>query len=192
MASALRADAMRNTCSRGLLPLSLQVQVQTLATVSRAYYPNMPSHAPGASSPAVRAVMQGNRGRDTKPELLLRSAVFARGLRYRVDHEPIAGLRRRADMVFSGNKVAVFLHGCFWHGCPTHFHPPQTNGAYWQAKIDRNKERDRDTASKLILAGWTVVRVWEHDDVATAAALVEATVRGQPTDALGCGVLVAP
>jgi DNA mismatch endonuclease (patch repair protein) len=71
-----------------------------------------------ASSDGVRASMRANRGRDTNPEVALRSAVHALGLRYRVAWRPIKGLRRTADLVFPTERVAVFLDGCFWHGCP--------------------------------------------------------------------------
>ena len=94
--------------------------------------------------------MQGNRGRDTRPEMALRSAVHALGLRYRVGIRPIKGVRRTADLVFSRAKVAVFLDGCFWHGCPEH-HRPATGktAAFWSKKIADNKERDADTDQKL-------------------------------------------
>jgi DNA mismatch endonuclease, patch repair protein len=136
----------------------------------------MPKIAPAASSPAVRRVMQGNRGRDTKPEQSLRSAVFALGMRYRVDCAPVRGLRRRADLVFTRARVAVFVDGCFWHGCPEHFHVPSTNSEYWTAKIERNRLRDRDTDERLSGIGWTVVRIWEHDSPAEAALRVQRAV----------------
>lgn len=120
---------------------------------------------PSASSPSARRVMQGNRGRDTRPELRLRRALHARGLRYRVDHPPLEGLRRRADVVFTRWRVAVFVDGCFWHGCPQHGTSPRANDDYWRAKIAGNVERDRDTDRQLADAGWWVVRVWEHEPV---------------------------
>jgi DNA mismatch endonuclease, patch repair protein len=108
--------------------------------------------------------MRGNRNRDTRPELAVRSAVHALGLRYRVAARPIVGVRRSADLVFRGRRVAVFVDGCYWHGCPDHFTMPRTNVAYWSAKIERNRERDAETDALLADAGWTVVRVWEHED----------------------------
>ena len=108
--------------------------------------------------------MRGNRNRDTRPELAVRSAVHALGLRYRVAARPIAGVRRSADLVFRRRRVAVFVDGCYWHGCPDHFVLPRTNVDYWAAKIERNRERDAETDALLAEAGWTVVRVWEHED----------------------------
>ncbi|HEV7771007.1 MAG TPA: very short patch repair endonuclease [Solirubrobacterales bacterium] len=125
--------------------------------------------APSASSPAVKAAMQGNRKRDTRPELALRSELHRRGLRYRVDQKPLKGLRCKADIVFRRQKVAVFMDGCFWHGCPDHGTSPKTNVSYWSAKLARNMERDRFNNAALGEAGWAVVRVWEHETSADAA-----------------------
>ena len=108
--------------------------------------------------------MRGNRNRDTRPEMAVRSAVHALGLRYRVAGRPIAGVRRTADLVFRRRRVAVFVDGCFWHGCPDHFRVPSTHVEYWTAKIERNRERDIETDALLAEAGWTAVRVWEHED----------------------------
>ena len=117
-----------------------------------------------ASSDAIRRTMLGCRSRDTAPEKLLRSAVHRLGLRFRVCTRPIKEVRRTADIVFTRRKVAVFLDGCFWHGCPEHYVPPKTNPVYWSEKIDGNVRRDRDTDRKLSEAGWTVLRFWEHED----------------------------
>jgi DNA mismatch endonuclease, patch repair protein len=130
-----------------------------------------------ASSPAVRAVMRGNKGRDTRPELAVRSAVHALGLRYRVGVSPLSGVRRTADLVFPRAKVAVFVDGCFWHGCPQHHRPARRNAEFWTAKIEGNVARDVDTDNRLRAAGWTVVRVWEHEPPATAARKISAAVQ---------------
>lgn len=130
-----------------------------------------------ASSTAVRASMQSNRGRDTKPEMALRSAVHALGLRYRVSSRPIKELRRTADLVFSKARVAVFLDGCFWHGCPDHHTAASTNSAFWAKKVADNRERDRDTDRRLIEANWAVLRVWEHEDPNQAARRISELVR---------------
>lgn len=130
-----------------------------------------------AVSPAVRAVMKANRSRDTKPELALRSAAHRLGLRYRVDAAPIKDLRRRADLVFPKAKVAVFSDGCYWHGCPDHYRPARRNDKFWNDKISKNQERDRDTDSKLADAGWLVLRVWEHEDPVEAADRIAQAVR---------------
>jgi DNA mismatch endonuclease, patch repair protein len=132
-----------------------------------------------ASSPDARARMQSNRSRDTKPELALRSAVHALGLRYRVAAKPLVGLRRTADLVFPKARVAVFLDGCFWHGCPEHHTVASANAEFWADKVEGNRTRDRDTDSRLLDAGWVSVRVWEHEDPAEAALRVEQAVRGR-------------
>jgi DNA mismatch endonuclease, patch repair protein len=139
----------------------------------------MPSdrHDSWASSDAVRAVMRANRGRDTRPERALRSAAHALGLRYRVSTRPLPKLRRTADLVFTRAKVAVFLDGCFWHGCPEHFRPAKVNEDFWSTKIADNQRRDQDTDRKLAEAGWTVVRVWEHEDSVDAALRIASLVR---------------
>jgi DNA mismatch endonuclease (patch repair protein) len=130
-----------------------------------------------ASSPEARARMQSNKSRDTKPELALRSAVHALGLRYRVDARPLKALRRRADLVFPRAKVAVFLDGCFWHGCPVHHTVAASNASFWAEKVSTNRARDSDTDAKLAEAGWVSVRVWEHEDPFEAADRVRAVVR---------------
>jgi len=117
--------------------------------------------------------MQGNRASDTGPELALRSELHRRGLRYRVHYTPVVGLRCRADVVFPKARIAVFVDGCFWHRCPEHGTSPTTNAPYWQAKLDRNTARDRRNDIALVEAGWTVVRVWEHERAQDAADRVE-------------------
>lgn len=129
-----------------------------------------------ASSPGVRASMQSNKGRDTKPEVALRSAVHALGLRYRVGTRPVGQVRRTADLVFTRAKVAVFLDGCFWHGCPEHHTVAVTNAKFWADKVQGNRARDRDTDQRLSEAGWACVRVWEHEDPAEAALRIKAIV----------------
>ena len=115
-----------------------------------------------ASSAANRRSMRGNRSRDTKPELALRRLVHAQGLRYRVAAKPLPKMRRTADLLFRPTKVAVFVDGCFWHGCPEHFVPPKTNPDYWEKKIGGNVQRDHDTDSRLAEEGWLVLRFWAH------------------------------
>lgn len=133
-----------------------------------------------ASSPASRAVMRANRGRDTRPEKALRSAVHALGLRYRVNLRPMKTVRRTADLVFTGARVAVFLDGCFWHGCPQHYRPATGATAdFWRDKITGNQARDADTDQRLDHAGWSVLRVWEHEDPTEAAQRVAHIVRAR-------------
>jgi DNA mismatch endonuclease Vsr len=125
-----------------------------------------------ASSPQVRAAMRANRSRDTRPELRLRSLLHRAGFRYRVDVRPLKSLRRRADVVFPKERVAVFVDGCFWHGCPDHFRPSNKNSEFWRKKIHDNIRRDLDTVEKLVAEGWTVIRIWEHEKSAEAAQRV--------------------
>jgi len=126
-----------------------------------------------ASSPGVRRRMQLQRGRDTVPELALRRELHRRGRRYRVDVPIVPGTRRRVDIVFGRARVAVFVDGCFWHGCPEHGQRAHdVNGWYWPEKIAGNRRRDADTDARLRAAGWAVVRVWEHDDPEQAATLI--------------------
>lgn len=117
--------------------------------------------------------MQANRGRDTGPELALRRALHARGLRYFVHRRPVPSLRRTADIVFPRARLAVFVDGCFWHGCPRHHTVAKSNAEFWATKMRRNRERDEETNGLLKENGWTVLRVWEHLNVPDAVALVE-------------------
>ncbi|MEU6913164.1 very short patch repair endonuclease [Streptomyces olindensis] len=121
--------------------------------------------------------MAANKAKDTKPERLLRSALHRKGLRYRVGIRPVPGLRRTADVVFPKAKVAVFVDGCFWHGCPEHHRPARKRGSFWKKKIEGNRDRDAATNVALHEAGWTVVRVWEHEDVDEAAERILNMVR---------------
>ncbi|WP_435272535.1 very short patch repair endonuclease [Streptomyces parvulus] len=129
-----------------------------------------------ASSAARRRNMQAIRSRDTKPEILIRRLVHAAGLRYRVAARPLPDLRRTADMVFRSAKVAVFIDGCYWHGCPEHYVPPKTNSGYWSEKVVCNVTRDRDTDDRLREAGWLVLRFWEHEPSGVCADKIAATV----------------
>ncbi|WSD68649.1 very short patch repair endonuclease [Streptomyces sp. NBC_01591] len=136
-----------------------------------------PPEGSWASSAARRKNMQAIRSRDTKPERLIRRLVHASGLRYRVAAKPLPDLRRTADMVFRPAKVAVFIDGCYWHGCPEHYVPPKTNPGYWSDKVARNVARDRDTDQRLAEAGWLVLRFWEHQDSDTCALTIVSAVR---------------
>lgn len=136
-----------------------------------------------ASSDHARRSMQGNRSRDTQAELAVRRLVHAMGLRYRVNARPIPSLRRTADLLFTRAKVAVFIDGCFWHGCPDHHRQPTANSDYWVAKVERNRQRDAATDITLTEAGWTVLRFWEHEPPEQVAQSVrEAVMRTRRPD----------
>lgn len=122
--------------------------------------------------------MRGNKRRDTKPELRLRKALFALGYRYRVDFRVLPDLNRRVDLAFTRRRVAVMVHGCYWHGCPVHYSAPKANATFWSEKVSRNRERDRDTVSRLAEAGWTAVTIWEHQPLDEAVALVTDALEG--------------
>jgi DNA mismatch endonuclease, patch repair protein len=134
------------------------------------------SPIPQASSLAVLHRMQNTRRRDTPAELALRSALHRRGLRFFVDRRPIAASRRRADVVFPRARIAVYVDGCFWHCCPLHGSLPKANQAWWRAKLERNRRRDRETDEMLHDAGWTVMRVWEHERPDEAAVQIACAV----------------
>jgi DNA mismatch endonuclease (patch repair protein) len=126
-----------------------------------------------ASSDAVRERMQRVERKDTAPELALRKKLHRLGIRYFVHRRPLPNLRRQADIVFPRVKIAVFVDGCFWHGCPEHVgNLERTNGWFWPGKIQGNKDRDADTNARLREAGWIVLRVWEHEPPDKAARRV--------------------
>jgi len=115
------------------------------------------------------------RQKDTAAELALRRALFQEGLRYRVNLVVLEKPRRVADVAFPGLRIAIFVDGCFWHGCPMHASWPKQNANFWRQKIEANQARDADTNSKLIGLGWTVLRFWEHESpIESATAVVEA------------------
>nr|WP_276113845.1 very short patch repair endonuclease [Desertimonas flava] len=117
--------------------------------------------------------------RDTLPELAVRRRLHNRGLRYRVDTRPEPSIRRRADVVFRRERVAVFVDGCYWHGCPEHCRLSGANLAWWKSKIAANQARDHDTDARLEAAGWIVIRAWAHEAPEAVATRVEAAVRGR-------------
>jgi DNA mismatch endonuclease, patch repair protein len=136
---------------------------------------------PVPSTPAASAVMRGNRRRDTRPEVALRSALHARGLRFRKDFPiQVGDLRVRVDVAFPARRLAVFVDGCFWHSCSIHGNQPRVNSAYWGPKLARNLERDRRVDQALQDIGWAVVRVWEHEDAGAAADRVAAMLPAGP------------
>jgi DNA mismatch endonuclease, patch repair protein len=124
--------------------------------------------------------MQSQRRTGTAPELAVRRAVHQLGLRYFVNRRPVLSLRRTADLVFPTAKVAVFVDGCFWHGCPDHARGViRANAWYWPEKVASNQRRDRDTDDRLLGEGWLPVRIWEHEDPKEAAGRIRAAVFGR-------------
>jgi DNA mismatch endonuclease (patch repair protein) len=128
---------------------------------------------PVPSSPAATAKMRANRRRDTGPELALRRALHGRGLRFRKDFRVATAARSvRVDVAFPALRLAIFVDGCFWHSCPEHASVPKANADYWIPKLAENVARDRRNDLELSEAGWTVIRLWEHESVDAMATRV--------------------
>lgn len=119
-----------------------------------------------------RYCMSRVRGRNTKPEIALRRALWHRGIRYR----KTSNLPGRPDIVVPSRSLAIFVDGCFWHYCPEHASIPKSNTDFWRRKIARNVERDREVNAQLTDLGWTVVRIWEHDIVKEVQQVVDRIV----------------
>lgn len=129
-----------------------------------------------APTEATRNVMRANRSRNTGPELALRRELHAMGLRYRVHHRVPVLTRRTIDIAFTRIRLAVFVDGCFWHGCPEHGTRPKSNIQYWSRKIEVNRARDASTDEHLTALGWTVLRLWEHESLPRATEVVVSTI----------------
>jgi DNA mismatch endonuclease (patch repair protein) len=128
--------------------------------------------------------MQGNKSKNTQPEVAVRRLLHASGLRYRVGIRPVSTIRRTADIVFTRAKVAVFIDGCFWHGCAEHYVEPKSNQSYWLPKIAANRARDAETTALLEAYGWRVLRYWEHLTSQEVAQGIETAVRVPIVNAL--------
>jgi DNA mismatch endonuclease (patch repair protein) len=137
---------------------------------------------PHPSSAGRSANMRAIRRTGTKPEMALRRALHGRGYRYRKDYrlDLANGKRVRPDIAFTARKVAVFVDGCFWHACPEHGKRPSANTWYWDPKLQRNVERDQAANAALAEAGWTVVRIWEHEALDSAVTSVISALDGRP------------
>lgn len=114
------------------------------------------------------------RGKDTQPELVVRKLLWAAGHRYRV-HLPTPG--GRPDLVFPRLKLAVYIDGCFWHGCPEHYVRPRSRNEFWDAKLAENVARDIRQLEALRTAGWRVHRIWEHQILESPGAVAEMLLR---------------
>jgi DNA mismatch endonuclease (patch repair protein) len=109
----------------------------------------------------------------------LRSSLFRKGFRYRVHASLIGGSKRTVDIVFPRQRIAVFVDGCFWHGCPVHGTWPKNNAQWWRAKIEANRSRDRDTDRHLADLGWVVIRIWEHEEIMAAVDRISIALLGR-------------
>ena len=143
--------------------------------------PDEPQPTSRSTDPAVSRRMKATRRRDTGAEMRIRSALHQRGWRYRVDTRVEPDVGGRPDLAFTRRRVAVFIDGCFWHGCPEHFTKPNTRSAWWAEKIAQNRARDRRTTVSLEARGWTVLRVWEHVPTAVAVEHIESTLGADRT-----------
>ncbi len=140
---------------------------------------HVPTH-PGSTGEAVSRRMSTLRRKDNEAELAVRRLLHAAGYRYRV-HYPVPGLPRRTiDIAFTRAKVAIFIDGCFWHGCPAHGTRPTSNREWWAAKLAANRARDSDTSNHLVCQGWRVMRFWEHERPVEVCALIAVSVRPGP------------
>jgi DNA mismatch endonuclease, patch repair protein len=136
-----------------------------------------PVSVPSAVDPAVSARMSNTRGRDTAAEMAVRRKLHRMGLRYRVNFRPVPGLRRTADIVFTRQRIAVLIDGCFWHACPDHYRPATGRSSrFWADKIEGNQRRDRESSEAFSAAGWRVLRFWEHEDPVTVADQIASVV----------------
>ncbi|TDC33154.1 very short patch repair endonuclease [Kribbella albertanoniae] len=143
--------------------------------------PRPTSYGETPTTPGRSRNMQAIRRTNTKPEVELRSALHRRGYRFRKDLSIYTAIRRvRPDVVFTARRVAVFVDGCFWHCCPEHGRQPSVNSGYWSPKLQRNVERDRLADAALQQDGWTVVRIWEHEELEAALATVIRVLDASP------------
>ncbi|WP_281504711.1 very short patch repair endonuclease [Williamsia sp. DF01-3] len=140
--------------------------------------PGFASGRPRASSESVRSRMSRQRRKNTAPEVEVRRELHARGVRFRTDVKLERDLRTRADIAWRRLKLAIFIDGCFWHGCPEHATRPAANAEWWAVKLDGNIARDRRTDAILADRGWTVLRFWEHQAPADVADAIVAVLRG--------------
>ena len=124
------------------------------------------------STPEASRRMAKIRQKGTAAEVALRRELYRSGLRYRVDFVVVRKPRRVADIAFPRLRIAIFVDGCFWHGCPQHVTWPKKNAEFWRQKIEANRARDADTNSRLHEMGWTVLRFWEHESPVAAAETV--------------------
>ncbi|MFD2093998.1 very short patch repair endonuclease [Blastococcus deserti] len=140
----------------------------------------IPDRIPAPAAPRSRGVSKLRR-RDSKPEMAVRRLLYARGLRYRVCFRVPGQRRRTIDIAFVGARLAVYIDGCFWHGCPEHAHLPKVNAGWWTRKIAMNQARDAAANGQLAGLGWTVLRFWEHEDPEDVVRQVVATFESART-----------
>ena len=161
-------------CDNGTWVVPFESTAGSTRRIHPIYHPSVPekpsaSSRPEPSSPVVSEQMRRMPVKDSRGEVLLRTELHALGLRFR---KHLRGLPGTPDVAFTRARIAVFLDGCFWHGCPNHGVLPKANRAWWKAKLDGNKQRDRRKDEALRELGWLPVHVWEHEDPREAAARI--------------------
>lgn len=175
---AIRSSSLASFLKHTLHPLSLNASAGFLSRLEHSclrvdgrFVRDLCSHVEKARRQSAKRVdpkttrrMSATRGRDNPGELAVRSALHRQGFRFRIHLKILKGLQRTADIAFPSFKIAIFLDGCFWHGCPIHGTWPKNNAKWWRDKILANRKRDHDTDRKLKANGWSVVRIWEHED----------------------------
>jgi DNA mismatch endonuclease (patch repair protein) len=122
--------------------------------------------------------MRANKSRDTTPELRVRRILHASGIRYRVNYLVPGMPRRTIDIAFPSRRLAVFIDGCYWHGCTEHRGIPTTNRQFWQQKIGKNRERDHETDAHLRSLEWVSLRFWEHESLDRVVSTIVGLVNG--------------
>lgn len=125
--------------------------------------------------------MKAVRRTGTQAELALRQALNELGLEYETNARPLPDFNRRADILFREARIAVFVDGCFWHGCPIHGTQAKTNAEFWRKKIEANRSRDQDTNERLAENGWLVIRIWAHESPVASAERIMAELKGRKT-----------
>lgn len=149
-----------------------------MMTADGAGAPTTPETGAYVTTPGRSRNMAAIRRRDTKPEVRLRSALHHLGYRFRKDYPiRVEGKLVRPDIAFTRRRVAVFVDGCFWHSCPEHGRRPRVNGEYWSPKLEGNTRRDREQTAALQSAGWTVLRLWEHEDQESMVISIEEALK---------------
>lgn len=136
---------------------------------------------PQPLSHTVQNRLRNQRTTGTDPEMAIRRLSHAQGLRYRVNARPERDLRVKPDMIFTRQRLAVFIDGCFWHGCPTHFIPPTNNAEWWASKINANIARDQASREQLRSRGWRVLSIWEHEPPEEAVLRIHEALSGEPS-----------
>jgi DNA mismatch endonuclease (patch repair protein) len=138
---------------------------------------NKNTQNPLPSSQSAHDRMRATRRKNTHPEIALQTLLRNEKIEFETENLLLIGYKRKVDIIIKGKKVAIFVDGCFWHGCPIHGTWPKQNAEFWRDKIIQNQQRDRDTDQKLLDAGWRVIRIWEHEDMVLAVERISREIK---------------